>query len=150
MGTANHLLAYSYYVEFILIESYINLRVPIYACVRLLKCVYFCVCVLMFICSFDLCLFSCGDSCICNHVCVGSGVCTPTHMCVLLRKCVIVCVCIYALLLLCVLYSCLCACMCMFTELPHDEGKLQSSMLSSEPMTATHLKITIKEGTCWI
>ncbi|KAK3873755.1 hypothetical protein Pcinc_021262 [Petrolisthes cinctipes] len=31
-------------------------------------------------------------------------------------------------------------------ELPHDEGKLQNSVLSSEPMTASHLKITIVEG----
>ncbi|KAG7153409.1 Intraflagellar transport protein 25-like [Homarus americanus] len=31
-------------------------------------------------------------------------------------------------------------------ELPHDEGKLQSSVLSSEQITAAHLRITIIEG----
>ncbi|XP_069944756.1 uncharacterized protein [Cherax quadricarinatus] len=32
------------------------------------------------------------------------------------------------------------------TELPHDEGKLQNSVLSSDQITAAHLRITIVEG----
>ncbi|XP_045606330.1 intraflagellar transport protein 25 homolog [Procambarus clarkii] len=31
-------------------------------------------------------------------------------------------------------------------ELPHDDGKLQSSVLSAEQMTAVHIRITIVEG----